>query len=345
VSRSWFATAIGLAFVTLSLNACQAASGAGARPDPRAAQLVRLEDGRRINMRCAGHGSPTVLLEAGFGGYSQAWWRVQPEVAKLTRVCAYDRAGYGFSDPGPTPRDGAAIARDLDEALRSAGEKGPFIVVGHSAGALYARLFAVRRVKDVQGLVLLDPTVERIAAPGARDGLDGTRRRLLRCLEVSKIAPQPPPDDPRWDGCVPARADARVQALRFRPATWEIQLSELNEIFGHTSEEARRTRGLLNYVPVYVLTASETAAASPKVGYDRPKSVLELQHELLAGDFLRGWQRTILSSHLIMIDRPEVVTEAVEAMVQAARENRPPDGLPPSETGAAGEQAFPSDTP
>ncbi|MGH6965185.1 MAG: alpha/beta fold hydrolase, partial [Phenylobacterium sp.] len=86
-----------------------------------------------------------MLLESGFGAGAFAWGQAQPIVARTTRVCSYDRAGYGFSDPGPSPRDGAAIARDLDAALRRAGERGPFVIVGHSAGGLYARLFAARR--------------------------------------------------------------------------------------------------------------------------------------------------------------------------------------------------------
>src|ERR1700739_629823 len=71
-------------------------------------QMVRLPDGRRLALRCSGQGSPTVLLESGSAGASLGWSKVQPTIAQTTRVCSYDRAGYGLSDPGPPPRDGAA---------------------------------------------------------------------------------------------------------------------------------------------------------------------------------------------------------------------------------------------
>jgi len=143
-----------------ALGLLPALAAAADNPLEHPARLVKLPDGRRINLRCAGHGSPTVVFDGGYLANSGAWFKVQPQVATLTRACSYDRAGSGFSDPGPLPRDGQAVARDLDQTLRAAGVGGPYILVGHSAGALYARLFADLRPKDVVGMVLVDPTVE-----------------------------------------------------------------------------------------------------------------------------------------------------------------------------------------
>jgi pimeloyl-ACP methyl ester carboxylesterase len=301
--------------------------------------IARLPDGRALNLRCVGSGSPTVLLESGFGVGAAGWGRVQPRLARITRVCAYDRAGYGFSDIGPDPREGAASARDLDQGLAAAGIEGPYVVVGHSAGALYGRIFAARRPGEVQGLVLLDPTIERLAPPGS-DGLDGIRRKLQRCLGAAGTAA--PPEDSRWEGCVPARADDRTRALARNPAAWRNQLSELDSIFGRTSEQTARSGRLVADVPVYVITASETAATAPTIGYDRPQSLWELQHVRLALEFQHGYQRTILSSHLVQNDRPEVVVEAVQAMVTSVRNGMPPAPLPVSETAPAeGDAAFP----
>lgn len=270
-------------------------------------------------------------MEAGFGADAGAWAKIQPVLARTTRVCAYDRAGYGFSDPGPLPRDGAAIVRDLDRALETAQVEGPFVLLGHSAGGLYARLFAARRPGEVAGLVLLDPTVEGIAPPG-RDGLDGIRRRLRRCLAAAEVRPQATPEDPQWQGCVPARAGDRARAAAANPETWRDQLSELDTLFGRTSEEVARIGDLLSDVPIYVITASETAAAARQIGYDKPQSVWELQHLRLALSSRHGFQRTVFSSHLVMNDRPDVVIEAVRTMVRAARADAPPDPLPLSET-------------
>jgi len=115
----------------------------------------------RLHLYCMGEssdGSPTVILEQGLGGTSPAWALVQPEVAKVTRVCAYDRAGLGWSDPAPkgTPRDGEEVAKELHTLLQKADIAGPYVMVGHSSGGLYALFFAHQYSKDVVGLVLLD---------------------------------------------------------------------------------------------------------------------------------------------------------------------------------------------
>jgi pimeloyl-ACP methyl ester carboxylesterase len=323
---------------------CGGGLGRAQAGNATAGTLVALEDGRRINLRCSGRGAPTVILEAGFSAYSRAWAKVQPALARTTRVCAYDRAGYGFSDPGPLPRDGAAIARDLDRALETAKEEGPYVLVGHSAGALYARLFAARRPGEVRGLVLVDPTIEAVAPPG-RDGLSGIRRRIQRCLAAASASPQPPPGDAAWEGCVPGWADDHVRQAARDPETWRNQLSELDAIFGRTSEQVARLGGLLGDVPAYVITASDTAAAAQQVGLDKPQSLVELQHLRLALSFGPGFQRTVYASHLIMNDRPEVVVEAVAAMVKAARANTPPEPLPLSETTTLEPAAAPEGPP
>jgi pimeloyl-ACP methyl ester carboxylesterase len=318
--------------------AALAGCGSGRPAQAEPGVIARLPDGRALNFRCTGQGSPTVLLESGFGIGAAGWGKSQPRLSKMTRVCSYDRAGYGFSDPGPEPRDGAAIARDLDQGLAAAGLNGPFIVVGHSAGGLYGRLFAARRPGEVQGLVLLDPTIEARAGPGG-DGLNGIRRRLQRCQAAAEA--QIPPQDAQWAGCLPAKPNAHDLEIGQRPATWSSQRSELDAIFGRTSEQVARIGGLLSSVPAYVITASDTATASPTLGYSS-QSILELQHVRLALGFDHGSQRTILSSHLVQNDRPEIVEEAVAAMVKAARAGTPPPPLPPSETaGLEGEPAFP----
>ena len=312
----------------LVLVGCNLPGGTDAAAATGPAKLVALPDGRRINLRCTGRGSPTVLLESGFGANSGAWYKVQPALARLTRVCAYDRAGSGFSDPGPLPRDGAAIARDLDETLTTARITGPFVVVGHSAGGLYARLFAARRKGQVVGLVLLDPTVERRAPQPVGDGLDGIRRRVQRCLATSEAAPQPERSDPRWTGCFSAKSPAHAIEAARRPDTWRNQLSELDSIFGRTSDQVFRAAGLLGSIPTYVITASDSAAAAPTYGFDKPQSVLVLQHQMIARLSETGSQQTVLSSHMIMLDRPDVVISAAEAMVRASRANQPPEPLP-----------------
>lgn len=333
-SRRWLAALAGLASAVLA--GCGSA-GAGALvaatgPYEHPGKLARLPDGRRINLNCRGSGSPTVLLESGYAAGASAWAKVQPRLSAITRVCAYDRAGYGFSDLGPLPRDGQAIARDLDLALKAARIGGPFVVVGHSAGGLYGRLFAARRPHDVAGLVLLDPTVERRAPQPEGDGLDGLRRRVDHCIETASRKPQPPDGDSAWSGCISSKAGAQAARLAHDPAVWASQRSELDNIFGRTSEQVLRLPpSLLADVPAYVLTASQTAGATPLLGLDPQMTALEAAHRGIAARFRVGFQSTVVSSHLIMIDRPDVVVEAVEEMVAAARERRAPAPLHTSE--------------
>jgi pimeloyl-ACP methyl ester carboxylesterase len=321
--------------VTLTLAACNfMAEAAPARPG----LVVKLPDGRSMNLMCTGRGKPTVLLEAGWGASSRAWTKVQPQLSRLTQVCSYDRAGYAYSDPGPLPRDGATIARDLEAALAAARIGGPYILVGHSAGGLYVRLFAARHLAAVKGLVLLDPTVEtRVATPGSKDGLDGPRARVRRCLEAALASRSGTASDAA-DPCV-KDADAHGRQVAANPDTWRNQISELDNLYGRTSDEVMRIGDLLHDVPIYVITASDTANNAPKIGYDRPQSVWELQHMRLAMSSSHGAQRTVYSSHLVMIDRPEVVVDAVAEMVRAARAGRPPEALPPSEGAETGEEA------
>ncbi len=136
-------------------------SAASGRPEPPG-RLVDI-GGRRLHLVCAGPGSgsggagPTVLLEAGAFGFSADWSVVQDKLARQgVRSCAYDRAGLGYSDPGPAPRDGLAVTTDLDKLLAAAGEPGPYVLVGHSMAGLYVPLFARRHPDTTAGVVLVE---------------------------------------------------------------------------------------------------------------------------------------------------------------------------------------------
>jgi pimeloyl-ACP methyl ester carboxylesterase len=314
-----------LAVVLLAVLALFAAKGALPMGDPyaRPGQVVSLPDHRKLNFRCQGHGSPTVILEAGYDAGSNAWGKVAPRIAPVTRVCAYDRAGYGFSDPGPMPRDGAAIARDLDYGLRAAGVSGPFVVVAHSAGGLYARLFAARRPKDVVGLVFVDSSVthqtqrmELLFGPGA-GSLEGLRRQAQRCLDAVS-GPAKAAGDPALAVCAPASLDAHARQVALRPQTWQTRLSELDSLFGVTSDEVDRVGNLLQDTPAIVLTAAKGDGAAG-VATDPGGRAWQAFHRQLAMGFHPGEQRLVKSSHLMMNERPQVVADAAIQLVRAAR--------------------------
>jgi pimeloyl-ACP methyl ester carboxylesterase len=119
-------------------------------------QLVDI-GGRSLYLDCRGTGSPVVILQAGLGGSARDWAKIVPTVASTTTVCAYDRAGRGRSDAAPGLQDGNAIASDLHELLARAGIAGPYVLVGHSSGGPYSRVFAANYPDQVVGMVLLDP--------------------------------------------------------------------------------------------------------------------------------------------------------------------------------------------
>jgi pimeloyl-ACP methyl ester carboxylesterase len=140
--------AVGGAIATVS-----AATGSGA-----SAGTGRMIDvgGHRLYLECAGTGSPVVVLQSGLGESSSYWSRIAPDVAASTTVCTYDRAGHGRSDEVDGPQDGVALATDLHALLERAGVPEPYVLVGHSSGGAYVRVFAARYPDQIAGMVLLD---------------------------------------------------------------------------------------------------------------------------------------------------------------------------------------------
>src|SRR5574339_399903 len=132
------------------------AEAANARAYPAPGQLVDV-GGYRLHISCSGSGSPTVVIVAGLGDWSTTWGGVvQPEVAKTTRVCTYDRAGLGWSDTSPLPSDAAQFAKELHTLLQNANVPGPYVMVGHSLGGFIVRVFAHDYASEVAGVVLVD---------------------------------------------------------------------------------------------------------------------------------------------------------------------------------------------
>ncbi len=184
----------------LRLGVLGTSSSAGAAPRPSRASVAdgQLVDigGRRLFLACRGEGSPTVVFEAGAGNMSGSWWGIWTEVSRFTRACIYDRAGRGRSDPRVGLHTGLETVADLRRLLSVAGIQGPYVLVGHSLGGVYARLFASEHRDETAGLVLVDslpPDPTRLLAlvPGdlqllvraeleGREGLDleATARQL-----------------------------------------------------------------------------------------------------------------------------------------------------------------------
>lgn len=193
-----------------------------ARIYPSAGRLIDV-GGHSLHLTCTGSGSPTVVLEAGGGGTSSFFGWILPAVARDTRVCAYDRAGYGWSQPADAPQDGLEIAADLRVLLRRGDIAAPYVLAGHSFGGLYVRTFAARYPEETAGLVLIDSTAaSSTARPGTavkadRDSYDAPGRvsallSLSARLALIRIAAQLDFDSlpPGW------REEARASAATAR---------------------------------------------------------------------------------------------------------------------------------
>jgi pimeloyl-ACP methyl ester carboxylesterase len=214
------------------------------------------------------------------------------------------------------PRDGAAVARDLDKALKAARISGPFVLAGHSAGGLYIRLFAARRRDQVKGMVFVDTSVEHqerrlsaVAGPGA-GSLAGLRARAVSCLRAAEAGAAAPRT---IESARCFAADGTIAP----PSVWRTQISELDTLWGATSDQVDRIGDLLRDVPIVVLTAGKVDSADAP---SEPGPWLWWNlHRELAERSTSSILRQVASSHMMMSDRPEVVVGAIEGLVLNAR--------------------------
>lgn len=169
-----------------------AAEAADARAYPPPGQMIDV-GGYRLHLHCVGTGSPTVVIDAGWGDWSGGWSRVQPEAAKTTQVCTYDRAGMGHSESGPLPRTAEHFARELHVLLQQAGVPGPYVLVGHSFGGAPVRVFAHNYAPEVAGVVLIEsmnpgefgtPVSATTATPPDSGAVSITNRFLTNLLTL-----------------------------------------------------------------------------------------------------------------------------------------------------------------
>jgi pimeloyl-ACP methyl ester carboxylesterase len=258
--------------------------------------------GYRLHLYCTGEGGPTVILEHGHRASYLDWYRVQPKLAQSTRVCSYDRAGFGWSDPSPRDRSPSVMADELHSALQAAGEKPPFLVVGHSFGAMNAVMFAHKFPREMAGLVLVDGSTP--------DSLPQASLRTRLWLRIMQLTT--PFGLPRWRGwCLggqPQIAGVK-QALTCRSQNFETMLREDSRIPA-ASSEIRAISGLGN-IPLVVITRD------PATGNN---SEFEARHDQQQRQMtkLSTNSRFIVaegSGHDIPLARPDVVVEAVKALL------------------------------
>lgn len=301
---------------------------------------ARLADGRAIHMVCTGAGSPTVILTAGLGDWGAIWGKVQPAIAKTTRVCAWDRAGAGFSSPSPQPQTVDNTTADLEAALRLGGVKGPYVIVGHSLGGYESLLFTDSHRADVVGMVLVDPsipsqmTVFTQAAPAFAAWVRGyfaqglsQVRGCARDLRSGALKPGGP--DP--GGCLsqpptyPAALTEKLARFQTDPAVFDT-LASLMDNFERDGEIVVDPKRRYGDLPLIVLTAT-VPQAFPKGAPDdvRKQAALFMAafsrgHDDIAALSSRGVNRPVAgASHYVQVEKPEVVIEAIRAVIAQAR--------------------------
>lgn len=175
--------------LTAALFAQQAA---GPEVYPPPGRMVDI-GGRSLHMNCEGKGSPTVILMAGGGGFSIDWELVQPKVAENTRVCSYDRAGLGWSDPGPAEDTVEKIVSDLHTLLQASGERGPYVLVGASIGGIFIQAYQRAFPKDIAALVFTNSSNRIGFQVKGKTGLIWE----LSEAEIRSAYPLPPFDNPK----------------------------------------------------------------------------------------------------------------------------------------------------
>jgi pimeloyl-ACP methyl ester carboxylesterase len=301
-------------------------------------RLVELRDGRKIHLFCLGTGSPTVILTAGLGDWAVAWGKVQTPIALKTRVCAWDRAGFGFSDPSSAPQDAGHTTTDLEEALKRAKTDGPYILVGHSMGGYETLLFADRHPRQVLGMVLIDPAFPdqdrraRLVAPKYGSAFQGNNEwaaSLRKCAAelrsgVLRIG------SPDLDKCsdyspsFPPEITAALIRLDCNPARLATQASTFEE-FARSSQMVVNSARNYGSIPIRVLTAADPPPGlSPGDLAERPPFAAEWRraHDAMAALSTDGINKMVEgSSHNIQDLKPEVVISTVGEVIDKVRTN------------------------
>ena len=258
-------------------------SAADAKAYPVPGQLVDV-GGRNLHLRCTGTGTPTVLLQPGAGEISSNMGWIAPAVARNTRVCVYDRAGRGWSEPADAPQDGVALATDLHMVLARAHVPGPYVVAGHSFGGLYTLAFASRYPAEVAGMVLLDSTAPKVAvtpapkAPGSYDLLSHLSAVVATSGEVGLTRLYSHVEA----GTLPPRSRDEIRASIAQPDTVKSTIDEY--VQSNTAMEQAAQLTDFAAKPLVVLTAGDGNAPDWYAKQDRLAALsTNSAHHVIAG--------------------------------------------------------------
>lgn len=301
----------------------------------RPAALVDIGGGQRLNLYCLGTGTPTVILDAGMGDSTISWARVQPGIAKGTRVCSFDRAGLGFSGAARRPSTPGNQSEDLHALLGAASIKPPYVLVGHSLAGLNVRVFADKYRDEVVGMVIVDGSHEdqssegwALSAPGDKEKYDQNLKDLHACIAAAKRGLKK--GSKMYDTCLGDTNDPRfstainqAQAVYGASEKWQAAMaSERENVFYASAEEARRTRSDFGDMPIIVLTHAPFPRRDTETQDQRNQKTLSWEglHLRVAAMSTRGVNEIVPgSTHYIQYDKPQVVIDAVNQAIWISR--------------------------
>ncbi|HKS76461.1 MAG TPA: alpha/beta hydrolase [Terriglobales bacterium] len=336
--------------ILCSLSAMAQKAGTGSVPaDMVYGKASRLVDvgGFRLNLYCMGKGSPTVVFDSGWGDWAPAWSKVQPQIANWTRACSYDRAGTGFSDPGPMPRTSGRIADELHTALHRAGVAGPYILVGSAFGGDNVRVFADRYMAEVAGLVLDDADSDDLEPKAMQEETHRGHAKIpvdLRACRDLIAQHKPLPLQPSRPGrpqqtCAQAfffrglpeaawspELNAKVLAIaQTKTAMYDAYASEMEETAGDETwlQQNRRSLGSR---PIRVLTSRNHGVGhlerkppdTPEhIKYEQETTLAQARWLSLSSNAKQIFTHN--SSEYIQFDEPETLINAVREVYDQAR--------------------------
>jgi pimeloyl-ACP methyl ester carboxylesterase len=285
-----------------------AASNAALRRYPPPGILVRVRGGN-VHLNCSGQGGPTVIMDAALGSFSLEWAAVQPEVARVTRACSFDRPGMGWSEVAAPPRDSQRIVSELHDLLAAAGLKPPYVLVGHSFGGLNVRLFASEYLPEIAGLVLVESShedqVRLLPRPPA------WKSAMRRAVLASSALGLPRLLYSRLAASMPGSGSEVQRALTCTTRSLRTVASELDS-FETSLDQVRSRRRSLGDLPLVVISRADTDGPTSSTWDAMQRDTLNLSTNAVQVIARH-------SGHYVPIEEPTVVIDAVERLVSCAR--------------------------
>jgi pimeloyl-ACP methyl ester carboxylesterase len=286
-------------------------------------------DGYKMHLYCTGEGSPTLILDAGLGNDSLIWANVQPELSKITEVCSYDRAGFGWSEPRPKPRDAKRLTDELHGLLAAAGVTGPIILMGHSISGLYIRDYATRYPQNVSGLVFVDGSTplqnDRFPAEmQLAEKNESVELRKLEWLSVLGIRRE-------MGGCAPEEEGFSKSAAKMiaedecRTSVLVAAAQELSSV-PQSGEETIHS-GPFGDLPILIFSQDLNQPPLPGFSAEAGKSLSKTWNEMQE-DFknLSTRSRRIIakgSTHYVQVDRVSLLNGEVTNFIKQIRGEMP----------------------